>query len=269
MCVPSYWARIEFSLASAASSKTKGAFASCCSGASFSSSLAVAGAGAGAGPGSAPSPTLLRPPLSILIIHRASTARSIVNEGELVQGLRDWWARYRRTAHPSTPVHVDTVQFEALNLADTVALMRRTHVLIGVDGTGLLNAVFMRHPCGALVRLAPYGTATMMPSKGANFDRVARAAAGRAAVWECGDRDACARVVPPGALGVVRQLGAAWAAVETHNASAVSTLSYSDRFLFVTRQSVAVDVGSVVRMVEGLVEGVLDGGLGRRKCGKQ
>jgi len=161
------------------------------------------------------------PAPTILVVHR-STTRRITNEAALLAAL-DAWARPRGGA-------ARAVVWEEIGLAQVVAAVRGPPwvAIVGVDGTGLLNAVWARAGCGMLVRLAPAGTAALLPNKGVNFDRVAALTAGGARVWEDdkGERGGGAR---------------------GKNLTASSPAA--DRFLYVTRQDVGVDVGAVVRLV--------------------
>jgi hypothetical protein len=183
----------------------------------------------------------LRTSPNVLVIHRGAGSRVIANEAALVDAL-DTWARAQGG-------RARAVSFEqSVALADVVDMMRRPawSALIGVDGTGLLNAVWARPGCGAAVRLATWGAKLLMPTKGANFDRVALATLGASAVWECENR-ACARPEPMATTlaGVMADV------VERNDSTGVSTLTFADKWEFVTRQGVHVDVVAVVKLVDG------------------
>jgi hypothetical protein len=192
------------------------------------------------------------PPPTVLVIHRAGS-RVIENEGALVAAL-ERWARARGGG-------ARAVSFERLTLADVVATVRRPAwvALVGVDGTGLLNAVWARPGCGVGVRLATWGASALLPNKGLNFDRVANATAGGSAVWECGERE-CARLEATAAR-MERVVGRV-----LEGDGSASSLTYAQKFLWVTRQGVAVDVGAVVGMVDAAWaragKGVCGGGGG-------
>jgi hypothetical protein len=84
-------------------------------------------------------------PLVTLISRR--NKRVILNEPELVRILRS--------------MHVDVVvaSLETMPLYEQVLLFRRTSVLVGMHGSGLINSIFM-HPGTALVQLMPYKVAS-------------------------------------------------------------------------------------------------------------
>ncbi|KAI9033145.1 hypothetical protein DFJ74DRAFT_149065 [Hyaloraphidium curvatum] len=190
----------------------------------------------GLAPGSGGTASISGP--RILVVHR-NHSRRILNEAELLSNLSDW-------AHAlQPPGAVKSTLLEGLSMAQTVTLMRHTDVLIGLDGTGLLNAVFMKYPCGAMIRLQNFGGETVLPSKGENFDKVAKAAAGLALFWECKSRS-CAGLK----AAQSREDEIALEAADTKNESAVQDLSYRDKFRFVAGQDLRVDCAEVLQLVQ-------------------
>ncbi len=135
-----------------------------------------------------------------------------------------------------------------MDLANVIATVRRPcwTAIIGIDGTGLMNNVWMKPGCGALVRMAPFGVTTLLPSKGVNFDCVARALGQDTSLWNCTTK-ACSR------LGAVaRALGPAVAAAAEAGLPTNRTgpeLTWMQRFQFVTSQDVIVDVPAIVDIV--------------------
>ena len=99
--------------------------------------------------------TMLRVPLNpsrvsssqcnVILISRKN--RKIVNEIELVSAARE--------TYPDCSFSI--VDFEHLSFASQASLMHHnTSILIGIDGSGLLNALYLR-PCSVVVRVLPAG----------------------------------------------------------------------------------------------------------------
>lgn len=86
-------------------------------------------------------------PLSVLFVPRRKPfLREILNEPALVAALR---------AEPG--IDVSVVLMEKLPLREQIAHVRRSHIVIGVDGCSLVNALFMRPgPTAAVVGILPF-----------------------------------------------------------------------------------------------------------------
>lgn len=92
---------------------------------------------------------------SATIISRDS--RSIVNEQAVANVLQSEFGCI-----------TTVVRLEKLHFLEQIRLMRQTTLLIGMDGTGLLNAAFMSPPAG-VVSVMMYRLREITPHKGHNF----------------------------------------------------------------------------------------------------
>jgi hypothetical protein len=77
--------------------------------------------------------------------------RLILNEPELVAAVADGLGG----AAPPGSVAVELASLETMTLYEQLALFRRTTLLAGIHGSGLINSIFM-HPGTALVQLMPF-----------------------------------------------------------------------------------------------------------------
>lgn len=84
-------------------------------------------------------------------------ARSIVNEQAVAKILQN---EFR--------CNTTIVRLEKLHFLEQVRLMRQTTLLLGMDGTGLLNAAFMSPPAG-VISIMMYRLREINPHKGDNF----------------------------------------------------------------------------------------------------
>ena len=65
---------------------------------------------------------------------------------------------------------VEEIYFEKINLTARIKYASECDVMVGVDGSGLFNANFMRKG-SFVVRILPYGMDKYLPNKGFNFIR--------------------------------------------------------------------------------------------------
>lgn len=77
--------------------------------------------------------------------------RLILNEPELLAAVVEGLGG----AAPADSVAVELASLETMTLYEQLALFRRTTVLAGIHGSGLINSIFM-HPGTALVQLMPF-----------------------------------------------------------------------------------------------------------------
>eukprot|EP01018_Ginkgo_biloba_P026401 Gb_24589 [translate_table: standard] len=120
---------------------------------------------------------------------------------------------------------VEVVYLEEMNMEQQVQLMGITDVLFGIDGTGLMNGMFLPEG-GVVVHVRPYGCAEFLSGKGVNFNRLWAANPGRVIRHESGDRNTTRF---PKNIHEVPEL------VFSHNSS------HSYRFPFILRQDTVVD----------------------------
>ncbi|BFI36690.1 hypothetical protein MARPO_0058s0095 [Marchantia polymorpha] len=111
----------------------------------------------------------------LVIIDRRDN-RVMVNVDELCQ-IANSTGHFRST-------HV--VYLEEMSMDEQIRLLGETDVLFGMDGTGLMNGIFMPEG-GIVVHVRPYGCAEFLPDKGRNFERLWSAHPGRVIRYESGD----------------------------------------------------------------------------------
>ncbi|GLJ48844.1 hypothetical protein SUGI_1030160 [Cryptomeria japonica] len=83
---------------------------------------------------------------------------------------------------------VELVYLEEMNVEEQVQLMGVTDVLFGIDGTGLMNGIFLPEG-GVIVHVRPFGCKEFLSGKGINFDRLWSANPGRVIRYESGERN--------------------------------------------------------------------------------
>lgn len=81
---------------------------------------------------------------------------------------------------------VQVSYLEEMDMASQIRLMAVTDVLFGMDGTGLMNGLFMPEG-GVVVHARPYGCSQALSGKGINFDRLWISNPGRVIRYESGD----------------------------------------------------------------------------------
>ncbi|KAF5828576.1 hypothetical protein DUNSADRAFT_17391 [Dunaliella salina] len=112
-----------------------------------------------------------------IIINRND--RRILNINELASALS---SRLHRSS-----MCVNVTDFSKISIPVQISLMKTTSLLVGIDGTGLINAAFLPYPCGAMIHLRTFGTSTLKPRKGSNFRALALFGAGLYYAWENSD----------------------------------------------------------------------------------
>ena len=100
-----------------------------------------------------------RQPLRILLVRR-SNHRFILNAEDVLKSVRN-------TLKEAV---VEEIFSEKLNLTEQIESASKCDILIGVDGSGLFNANFLRKG-SFVVRILPYGMEKYLPLKGYNFIR--------------------------------------------------------------------------------------------------
>ena len=91
-------------------------------------------------------------------------ARKILNRESLLRQLRELPGVGRARA----------VDFAGMTLREQLETAAAGHVMMGMDGTGLFHACYMR-PGSSVVVVMPFGAAVLLRTKGANFVRLWRA----------------------------------------------------------------------------------------------
>lgn len=81
---------------------------------------------------------------------------------------------------------VQVSYLEEMDMASQIHLMALTDVLFGMDGTGLMNGLFMPEG-GVVVHARPYGCSQALSGKGINFERLWVSNPGRVIRYESGD----------------------------------------------------------------------------------
>ena len=79
---------------------------------------------------------------------------------------------------------VDVINAEALSFSQQYHLFHNTRVLIGVDGTGLLNSAFMKFPCSGCVHIKPFLQDVVDAGKEGEFKQFCTRFAGEWESWE-------------------------------------------------------------------------------------
>ncbi|GLJ48843.1 hypothetical protein SUGI_1030120 [Cryptomeria japonica] len=116
---------------------------------------------------------------------------------------------------------------EEMSMEDQVRLMGATDVLFGMDGTGLMNGIFLPEG-GAVVHVRPFGCKEFLPGKGINFDRLFGGNPGRVIRYESGERNSSRFATK---ITEVPEL------VFSHN----SFVTVGYRFSFILKQDTLVD----------------------------
>ncbi|KAH9317512.1 hypothetical protein KI387_019281 [Taxus chinensis] len=122
---------------------------------------------------------------------------------------------------------VEVAYLEGMNLQEQVELMGKSDVLVGMDGTGMMNAIFMPEG-GVVVHIRPYGCKEYLPGKGINFNRLWSANPGRVIRHESEDRQTTR--FPTNIAELPERV---------FNRSSNSSTSY--RFSFILKQDTLVD----------------------------
>ena len=100
----------------------------------------------------------------VYLIHRRS--RTILNEAEVLSTIR---------AQPGVDrIASRVISFEGLSLRQQMELALTANVLVGLDGSGFLNAVWMRSGSTA-VYIMPFGNRYLREQQGSNFFNLMRA----------------------------------------------------------------------------------------------
>ena len=122
----------------------------------------------------------------VLIINRYHD-RKIINVDELV----------KLASSSKFNCLVQVVYLETLSFSEQFSLFRRHNIVLGIDGSGLLNIAFAK-PCTALIRIYPWGstvpTLGNLIGKGGNFIVLAKKVGGLALSYEVSNRS---HTVPP------------------------------------------------------------------------
>ncbi|GLJ48837.1 hypothetical protein SUGI_1030010 [Cryptomeria japonica] len=116
---------------------------------------------------------------------------------------------------------------EEMSMEEQVRLMGVTDVLFGMDGTGLMNGIFLPEG-GVVVHVRPFGCKEFLTGKGINFDRLFCANPGRVIRYESGERNSTRFATN---VAEVPEL------VFNHNSSV--TVGY--RFSFILKQHTLID----------------------------
>ncbi len=70
---------------------------------------------------------------------------------------------------------VQIIDLADIPFSDQLRFMRNTTILLGIDGTGLMNSLFMLNPCGVVIHIGTYMMRVLVPGKGGNFRPLAEA----------------------------------------------------------------------------------------------
>jgi hypothetical protein len=72
-------------------------------------------------------------------------------------------------ARSNRPLRPNIVTFEGMTVDQQAAVMRKTDILVGADGTGLMNGIYLPDS-SCIVSILPFGVAELIPGKGKNFE---------------------------------------------------------------------------------------------------
>ena len=100
-----------------------------------------------------------RQPLRVLLVRR-SNHRFMLNAKSVLKSIKN----------TLKDILVEEIYFEKINLTARIKYASECDVMVGVDGSGLFNANFMRKG-SFVVRILPYGMDKYLPNKGFNFIR--------------------------------------------------------------------------------------------------
>ncbi len=65
---------------------------------------------------------------------------------------------------------VRVVQFEGMPIEKQAVAMSETDILIGADGTGIMNGIYLPRKDSCVIAVLPYGVRELIPGKGRNFE---------------------------------------------------------------------------------------------------
>jgi len=102
--------------------------------------------------------------LRITVIQRESNRKFL----SLNATVAEMHTLLRNVAEKSFTIRV--VQFEGMTVDDQAAAVSETDVLIGADGTGIMNGIFLpENHRSCVITVLPYGVPELIPWKGENF----------------------------------------------------------------------------------------------------
>ncbi|CAF3165531.1 unnamed protein product [Rotaria socialis] len=71
------------------------------------------------------------------------------------------------------------IDLAGISFADQLRYMRNTTILFAIDGTALVNSLFMLNPCGVVIHIGTYMMRVLVPGKGKNFRPLVEAGTGK------------------------------------------------------------------------------------------
>jgi hypothetical protein len=172
--------------------------------------------------------------VDVLVVNRRGT-RKIINADQVVLALRR-----------SCLTHsVNIVYYEDLSFDEQVSLSSSVDVIVGMDGTGLLNAHFMQGAgLSAILRVLPYGGDVLTPKKSNNFEHI----------WDAlGIHHECL-VVKEKKCTISRNITKLSRAIE-----APSGLSLQERYDMLFTQDTLLDAGAVIASLDRLFRKIRTG----------
>lgn len=116
-------------------------------------------------------------------------SRRILNIDELASAVEDHLMSQRIPQHC-----VDVIDAERLTFSQQYHLFHNTKILVGVDGSGLLNAAFTRYPCSGCVHIKPFLQDVIDAGKEGEFRAFCTKFAGH---WQSWQNDNISSVVWP------------------------------------------------------------------------
>lgn len=64
---------------------------------------------------------------------------------------------------------IQVVEFENMSAVDQAGVMSQTDILIGADGTGIMNGIYLPGNYSCVIAVLPFGARQLIPEKGKNF----------------------------------------------------------------------------------------------------
>jgi hypothetical protein len=146
------------------------------------------------------------------------------------------------------------VDFERCTFTEQLAYMRNSTILVGIDGSGLLNAAFMRN-CSTVIRIMPWGSCNEhignLVHKGENFKNLAEKVAGTWISYCITDprHTVYHRHTGPAIFDLLNQTG-----MDASSLKIAKKFTHEQRLGFFMGQDSIVDVSEFVTLIKQAVE---------------